>query len=105
MQVETLGLEIEQRSRAVDATQLPALIWVVSAARLEHSHGSKFKSGEDDLSFSEVEGSNFTCVLMCPLVLGLIPNSDFDLRGVLTHVDCLGQGELNLNTDVCSNMS
>lgn len=41
---------------------------------------------------------------MAPLVLILIPYGNLNLSCVLAHVDCGGENELDLDTDVCSHV-
>jgi len=44
-------------------------------------------------------------MLVAPHFLCGVPDSDLNFSGVLTHVDSLGQQELNLDSDIGGNMS
>uniref|UniRef100_A0A7S3MNL8 Uncharacterized protein n=1 Tax=Favella ehrenbergii TaxID=182087 RepID=A0A7S3MNL8_9SPIT len=104
-QHQALRLQVEQRSRVIDATKFPALVGVVSAARLLHSHRGELQCRELNHARRERESGDLTGVVVAPLVGLVVPNGDLDFGGILTHVDVLGQSELYFNTDVCSNVS
>jgi len=44
-------------------------------------------------------------MLVAPLALLFIPNGNLDFSCVLTHVNCLWENKLNLDTNVCSYVS
>lgn len=100
--LQTLCLEVKQGNIVVDTSQLPALIWVIGAARLKHGHWCKLKCSELDHTLSLVESCNISGVLMTPLILVSIPNGHFDLSGVLAHVDMLWHNKLNFYSNIGS---
>lgn len=103
-QLQPLGLQVEQRRCVLDATQLPALIGVVRATRLLHRHWRELQSRELNHACGKVKGCDFAGVVVAPLLGLVVPDCNFDLRSVFRHVDMSGQGEFDLNADVCSNV-
>ena len=99
-QLETLSLQVKQSNIICNASELPALIRIVCAPRLKHGHRCKLQRSELNLPFCEVEGCNFACVLVAPLLLLVIPDGDLHLGRVVAHVDCGRQLELDLDADV-----
>ena len=104
-QLETLSLQVKKRNIVCNASEFPALVWVVSAAGLKHGHWGKLQRGELNLPFREVERCHFTSMLVTPLLLILIPDGYFDFSCVITHIDRIWKLKLDLYADVCSNVS
>ena len=100
LQVQALGLQVEQASNIVSTAHLPGAVRVIGATGLEHRHGGELQRRELDLTVAEGERGDLTSVVVAPLARLVLPDSDLDLGGLLAHVNVLGHLELDLNTNI-----
>ena len=50
LQLKSLGVKSEYRNVVINASEIPVLVWVVGASRLEKSHRGKLHGRELDLA-------------------------------------------------------
>jgi len=81
----SLGLKGEDSSLVGNASELPVSVWVVSAAGLEHSDGSKLLRLEGHCSLLRLVHSISDDVISVPFTCLLIPNSNFNHSRILRH--------------------
>ena len=102
--LQTLSLQVKQGLVVVNATQLPALVRIVHASRLQDGHWCKLERCELNHTLGEVECCNLTCVLVCPVLLLSIINGNLDFCSVLAHVYSFWDHELDFDSDVSAGM-
>jgi hypothetical protein len=93
----SLGLKRQDGCLVVSASELPVSVGVVSAARLEHSDGSKLLGLESNSSlFRLVHGIAYN-VISVPFSFFLVPNSDLNHGRILRHEKVVRHFNSDLN--------
>ena len=102
--LQTFSLQVEQGLIVVNTTQFPSFIRIVHASRLQDGHWCKLERCELNHTLGEVECSDLSGMLVCPVLLVGVINGNLNFCCVFAHVYSFWDHEFDLYSDVSASM-